>query len=349
MARGCSPIPMAYSPPSSFTSKGELAQIFKGTCDLTSEYKPHVVSQHSGEAPTTASTTSLTPTASASTFHVIPCWLVFGDDHSPRVVNASLQPLPSPAAPVLPVREPIAHRTRSQAPAALALFASGGEFHECVQYRVPMTKSSYFSSIAMGFAGLCAIHHMSTAETSNFAVLCVALLHDNPLTLSVLDTTTGNMLEHCQLQRDPWYKTTWDTLYSNELGRLCQGIGSGEALNSKRVAGTNTFFRINYKDILSHKRKEICHTMVVCEVQQEQDDPNCTRITIGGNRICYPGDVSTNTASSELLKLFLNSALLQKGARFSSINLKNFYLDTPMPEPEYVCIKILDIPQDFHQ
>ncbi len=74
--------------------------------------------------------------------------------------------------------------------------------------------------------------------------------------------------------------------------------------------------------------------MFVCEVRPEKDDPNCTRITIGGNRICYPGDVGTNTASLELLKLFLDSVLLQKGARFSSIDHKNFYLDTPMHKPE---------------
>jgi len=37
----------------------------------------------------------------------------------------------------------------------------------------------------------------------------------------------------------------------------------------------------------------------------------------------------------------------QKGARFSSIDLKNFHLDMPMPEPKYVCIKILDIPNKF--
>jgi hypothetical protein len=54
----------------------------------------------------------------------------------------------------------------------------------------------------MGFADLCAMHYMTTAETTNFAALCSALLHkNNPLALSVLDPTTGNMLEHCQLQR----------------------------------------------------------------------------------------------------------------------------------------------------
>jgi hypothetical protein len=96
-----------------------------------------------------------------------------------------------------------------------------------------------------------------------------------------------------------------------------------------------------------HKRKEICHTMVVCEVQPDKDDPNCTQITICGNRIYYPGDVGTNTASLELLKLLLNSVLSQKGARFSSIDLKSLYLDMPMPKLEYICIKILDIPQEF--
>jgi hypothetical protein len=83
--------------------------------------------------------------------------------------------------------------------------------------------------------------------------------------------------------------------------------------------------------------------MVVCEVRSDKDNPNHTQITIGGNCICYPGNVGTNTASLELLKLLLNSVLLQKGACFSSIDLKSFYLDTPMPEPEYVCINISDI------
>ena len=37
----------------------------------------------------------------------------------------------------------------------------------------------------------------------------------------------------------------------------------------------------------------------------------------------------------------------RKKVHFSPIDLKNFYLDTPMPKPEYICIKILDIPQEF--
>jgi hypothetical protein len=200
----------------------------------------------------------------------------------------------------------------------------------------------------MGFAGLCATHHMTSVEITNFAALCSALLQeDDPLALSVLDPTTSNVLEHCQLQRNPRYKATWDTSYTNELGHLCQGIGLGDSPSAKHVAGTNTFFCINYHDIPVHKRREICHTMVVCEVRPEKDDPNRTRVTIGGNRICYPGDVGTNISLLELFKILLNSVFSRKGAHFSSINLKNFYLDSPMPNPEYVCIKNSDILDEF--
>jgi hypothetical protein len=48
---------------------------------------------------------------------------------------------------------------------------------------------------------------------------------------------------------------------------------------------------------------------VVCEVRPDKANPNHTRITIGGNRICYPGNVGTTTASLELLKLLVNSVL----------------------------------------
>jgi len=190
---------------------------------------------------------------------------------------------------------------------------------------------------------------MPATEVSGFADLCQGLsLLDVPEVLSVLDSSTGEFLEHRQLRRDPRYKASWDTSYANELGGLCQGIGSGTTPPSKRVAGTNTFFLIDYHDIPAHKRKEICHTMVVCEVRPEKDDPDRTRITIiGGSRICFPGDVGTNTASLKLLKLLLNSVLSLKGVRFSTIDLKNFYLDTPMPDPEYVRIKITDIPAEF--
>ncbi len=139
--------------------------------------------------------------------------------------------------------------------------------------------------------------------------VCGSLHHASPtLPLFALSFCTRTTRWPCQsLTLQPaicWSiaNSTWNTLYANELGHLCQGISSGKAPSSKHVASTNTFFVINYHNIPLHKRKEICHTMVVCEVRPDKDDSNCTQITIGSNHICYPGDVGTNTALLELLK-----------------------------------------------
>ena len=62
-----------------------------------------------------------------------------------------------------------------------------------------------------------------------------------PLAMPVLDDESGKTLEHWQLRHHPKYKDVWDTSYANELGRLCQGIGTDPTTPSKqRVAGTNT-------------------------------------------------------------------------------------------------------------
>ncbi len=141
--------------------------------------------------------------------------------------------------------------------------------------------------------------------------------------------------------------TVWDRSYANKLGRLCQGVGTGDKAGGKRVAGTNTFHLIAYANIPHQKQKQIIYTKVVCEVREGKDDKNCTRITVGGNLICYPGNTGTKTASLELIKIMLSSVISRKGARFACIDIKKFYLDTPMEDPEYVRIKITDIPEEI--
>ena len=85
----------------------------------------------------------------------------------------------------------------------------------------------------------------------------------------------------------------------------------------------------------------------MCEVREQKEDPNRTRITIGGNCICYHGDVSTPTAGLDLVKLIINSVLSRRNAKFACFDIANFYLMTPLDRPEYMRIKISDIPQEF--
>ena len=68
---------------------------------------------------------------------------------------------------------------------------------------------------------------------------------------------------------------------------------------------------------------------------------------MGGNRINYPGKVGTPTAEMLLVKILLNSVILTRGAKFMSIDIKNFYLATPMKRYEYLKLKLCNIPEEI--
>ena len=134
--------------------------------------------------------------------------------------------------------------------------------------------------------------------------------------------------------------------YSDDIGRLCQGVVTGDQGPRKQhVAGTDTFNFIRYNNIPPEGLVKITCTKVVCEVHPQKDSPNRTRITIGVNYIVYPVDVGTPTGSLKLFKLVFDGVLSCPGAHFACFNVKNIYLKTPMNRPKYMCIKIDDIPQ----
>ena len=67
-------------------------------------------------------------------------------------------------------------------------------------------------------------------------------------------------------------------------------------------------------------------------------ETNRTRFAVGGDRINYPGSVATPTAKMLVTKLLFNSTILKKSARFMTINISNFYLNSPLPRPEFIKI-----------
>ena len=165
--------------------------------------------------------------------------------------------------------------------------------------------------------------------------------------LSVMDPDTGKTLEYRQLRRHPKLGPTWDRSGAKELGRLCQGLG-GKNGTPKIVDGTDTFRPIQYEDVPHHRRREVTYVKIVCTVKPDKADPNRTRITIGGDRIAYPGDVGTKTASLDLVKLVINSVLSRKDAKFVCFDISNFYLGTPLDRPEYARVNTRDIPVEFY-
>jgi hypothetical protein len=68
---------------------------------------------------------------------------------------------------------------------------------------------------------------------------------------------------------------------------------------------------------------------------------------VGGNLIQYPGDVSTRSAYLTTSKFLWNSTISTEGAKYMCLDVKNFYLGTPMDSFEYMRIPIKLIPQEI--
>eukprot|EP00804_Cyclotella_cryptica_P000722 CCRYP_001010-RA/>CCRYP_001010-RA protein AED:0.32 eAED:0.24 QI:0/0/0/1/0.5/0.66/3/0/551 len=169
----------------------------------------------------------------------------------------------SPRVPLNPM--PIAQRTRSQ---------------RCLP--TPNATDAVAHRMRSKLAVLLATLAASSQRVSAFT--------PTNLATSVLDHDTGLSLDYKQLRTHPKLGPIWSKSYVNELGGLCQGIGTDDSCTNQHVQGTNTFYVIDYDDIPFDRRSEITYSKVVCKVHPEKSDPDRTRITIGGNRICYPGD-----------------------------------------------------------
>jgi hypothetical protein len=118
---------------------------------------------------------------------------------------------------------------------ALSPIAQGHVCMELVQYHILPAKTTWpQNTLSTQYTGLCQSLALSEPEMTEFACLCTRLSTLNKgNSLAVLDQKSGQLLKHCQLQRDPRNKEVWYHSYSNKLRHLCQGIGTGDKSGSK--------------------------------------------------------------------------------------------------------------------
>ena len=71
------------------------------------------------------------------------------------------------------------------------------------------------------------------------------------------------------------------------------------------------------------------------------------RITVGGNLIDYPDELSTRTSDLTITKILWNSVISTPDAKYMCADIKSFYLETPLDRYEYMKMKLDLIPQEF--
>jgi hypothetical protein len=83
----------------------------------------------------------------------------------------------------------------------------------------------------------------------------------------------------------------------------------------------------------------------VVDIRPNKTETHRVRLTVGGNLIQYPGDVSTRSADLTTSKCLWNSTISTEGTKYTCLDVKNFYIGTPMDSCEYMRIPIKLIPQ----
>ena len=81
----------------------------------------------------------------------------------------------------------------------------------------------------------------------------------------------------------------------------------------------------------------------------EKSDPYRTRLTVGGDRVNYPGDFITPTVILTTVKLLLNRIVSTLDVHFMTIDIKDFYLNNPIAWSEYMSLKLSGLPKSVVQ
>ena len=98
----------------------------------------------------------------------------------------------------------------------------------------------------------------------------------------------------------------------------------------QKIKETNTIFFIS-KEQVPPKRK-VTYANFVCDLRPLKTEQHWVWLTAGGDKLDYPGDPSSLTVSFIDYKLYLSSVIsdADKGALYFTIDIRNFYLPTPM-------------------
>ena len=156
---------------------------------------------------------------------------------------------------------------------------------------------------------------------------------------SIIGPLTGANMEYEDLLTNIATRHTWEHSAANGFGQLMKGVGT------RMPSGTQTIRPIKKANIPTGRTAT--YVKFICTIRPQKKETQHTRLTVGGNFIHYPGDVSTPTGDMTSTKIQINATLSDSEAKWLGLNLKDFYLNTPMKQKEYIRILLRLIPREI--
>jgi hypothetical protein len=140
---------------------------------------------------------------------------------------------------------------------------------------------------------------------------------------------------------------TWKRGLANEWGRLLpHGIGITRP-PPEWIDGTGTIFFIAKTQVPTGRK--ITYANFICTIRPQKAETHRVRMTAGGDKLDYPGDASSPTVSTLDAKIHINSTIsdAHKGARHLGLDIKNYFLGTPMTYYQYIRVPPSTIPTEL--
>jgi hypothetical protein len=156
---------------------------------------------------------------------------------------------------------------------------------------------------------------------------------------AVFHPVTGKEMEYTALMKDPRLQPLWKRGFGNKCGRLFQVI--------RDIPGTDTCFFIKLTNI--PKDRKITYGKICCDYKPHKMEKERVRLTVGGDRLDYSSDVATSTADIKTFKILINSTISTKDASMMMMDIKNYYLGTPLPRFEYMKMVLSRFPEEIVQ
>jgi hypothetical protein len=153
--------------------------------------------------------------------------------------------------------------------------------------------------------------------------------------------TKQTITQYKKLQHDPDLKHLWVLAMTKEVHPLAQG-------KPGITNGTNTIFILSPKQVwYIPTDRTVTYGQIVIDNCPQKEDPNRVCITVGGNLINHPFELTLRTTDMVSYTLLWNSMISTKGACVAGANIKNMYFDMPLDWYEYMKMPLSIFPQDI--
>ena len=110
-------------------------------------------------------------------------------------------------------------------------------------------------------------------------------------------------------------------------------------------SGTNTIFFTPKEKVPAGRT--VTYGIIVAKIRPQKDETHRTRLTVRGNLLNLPGDVTTSTEDPITAKLLFNNVLSTKNTKFMCADIANFYPKNPMKRYEYMKLTMEIIPEEI--